>query len=170
MPENAVPPDEATPDATPATDPAITTPATATASIATSSIDWPALVAAARAARQRAYAPYSGYRVGAALLAADGTVHAAGNVENGIPALSACAERLAVAAAVLAGAGDFQALAVVTESSPPARPCGLCRQTLVEFARDLPILCLNEDGERAETTLAELFPTPFRLTEARRAP
>ncbi|HEX2254510.1 MAG TPA: cytidine deaminase [Thermoanaerobaculia bacterium] len=149
MPENAVPPAE-TASAPP--------------------VDWPALVAAARAARGRAYAPYSGYRVGAALLAGDGTVHTAGNVENGIPALSACAERLAVAAAVLAGAGDFRALAVVTDSSPPARPCGLCRQTLVEFARDLPILCVNEQDEQAETTLAELFPTPFRLTEARRAP
>lgn len=129
--------------------------------------DWDALVAAARAVRRLAYAPYSGYQVGAALLAADGSIHAAGNVENGIPALSTCAERLAVAAAVNAGHHDFAALAVVTASSPPARPCGLCRQTLAEFARDLPILCVNEDGEREETTLAELFPAPFRFTEAK---
>jgi len=130
--------------------------------------DWDALVAAARAARERAYAPYSGYRVGAALAAADGSIHAAGNVENGIPALSTCAERLAVAAAVNAGHHDFAALAVVTESSPPARPCGLCRQTLSEFARDLPILCVNEDGERQPTRLAELFPAPFRFDDAKR--
>jgi len=131
-------------------------------------IDWEALVAAARAARERAYAPYSDYPVGAALMAADGSIHAACNVENGIPALSTCAERLAVAAAVHAGHHDFAALAVVTESSPPARPCGLCRQTLSEFERDLPILCVNEDGVREETTLAELFPAAFRFAEAKR--
>lgn len=129
--------------------------------------DFEPLVAAARAARERAYAPYSGYPVGAAVLAADGSVHAAANVENGIPALSACAERLAVAAAVNAGHRDLRALVVVTGSSPPAYPCGLCRQTLAEFARDLPILCVNNRGERQETTLADLLPHPFRLDEAK---
>lgn len=125
---------------------------------------------AARDARGRAYAPYSRYPVGAALATADGSIFAAANVENGIPALSACAERLAVAAAVNAGHTDFRALVVVTDSSPPARPCGLCRQTLAEFVDDLPILCVNEDGERQETTLAALFPSPFRLDAARRRP
>jgi len=128
-------------------------------------MDWEPLVAAARAARGRAYAPYSGYRVGAAVVAADGTVYASGNVENGIPALAVCAERLAVAAAVAAGRRELAALAVVTGSSPPARPCGLCRQTLAEFAADLPVLCVNEAGEREETTLGELFPAPFRLAD-----
>jgi len=129
-------------------------------------MDWEPLVAAARAARQGAYAPYSGYRVGAAVAAADGTVYASGNVENGLPALAVCAERLAVAAAVAAGRRDLAALAVVTGSSPPARPCGLCRQALSEFADDLPILCVNEAGERQETTLRELFPAPFRFADA----
>lgn len=128
-------------------------------------IDWPRLEAAARAARAGAHAPYSRYPVGAAVLAADGTVHAAGNVEYAIPALSICAERLAVSTALAAGHADLVALAVVTGSSPPARPCGLCRQTLAEVAPDLPIRCLNDAGEREETTLGELLPAPFR-TEA----
>ena len=131
-------------------------------------MDWQPLVDAARAARERAYAPYSGYTVGAALLAEDGSIHAAGNVENGIPALGVCAERAAVAAAVNAGGRKLRALAVVTESSPPARPCGVCRQTLAEFAGDdLPVLCFNGAGEREETTLGELLPSPFRFAELR---
>jgi cytidine deaminase len=131
-------------------------------------MDWQPLVAAARQARERAYAPHSGYRVGAALLSADGSIHAAGNVENGLLALSVCAERLAVAAAVNAGRTDFRALAVVTDSRPPASPCGLCRQTLAEFVRDLPVLCVNDGGETSETSLGELLPRAFRLDEARR--
>jgi cytidine deaminase len=128
-----------------------------------SSMDWEPLVAAARAARERAYAPYSHFAVGAALLMEDGSIHAAANVENCIPALSICAERNAMSAAASAGLRRPRAVAVVTDASPPARPCGLCRQTLVEFARDLPILVVNVDGDREETTLAELFPQPFSL-------
>lgn len=131
------------------------------------SIDWEPLTAAARQARQGAYAPHSGYRVGAALLTADGEIHTGANVENGLLGLSICAERVAVAAAVNAGSRDFRALAVATGSNPPATPCGLCRQTLVEFTRDLPVVCVNEAGGRHETSLAELFPHAFRLEEAR---
>jgi cytidine deaminase len=126
-------------------------------------MDWEPLVAAARAARERAYAPYSHFAVGAALLMEDGSIHAAANVENCIPALSICAERNAMSAAASAGLRRPQAVAVVTDASPPARPCGLCRQTLVEFTKDLPILVVNVDGDREETTLAELFPQPFSL-------
>jgi cytidine deaminase len=126
-------------------------------------MDWEPLVAAARAARERAYAPYSHFAVGAALLMEDGSIHAAANVENCIPALSICAERNAMSAAASAGLRRPRAVAVVTDATPPARPCGLCRQTLVEFARDLPILVVNVHGEREETTLAELFPQPFSL-------
>jgi cytidine deaminase len=126
-------------------------------------MDWEPLVAAARAARDRAYAPYSHFAVGAALLMEDGSIHAAANVENCIPALSICAERNAMSAAACAGLRRPQALAVVTDATPPARPCGLCRQTLVEFARDLPILVVNVNGDREETTLAEIFPQPFSL-------
>jgi cytidine deaminase len=126
-------------------------------------MDWEPLVAAARAAREHAYAPYSHFAVGAALLMEDGSIHAAANVENCIPALSICAERNAISAAASAGLRHPQAVAVVTDATPPARPCGLCRQTLIEFAKDLPILVVNVHGDREETTLAELFPQPFSL-------
>jgi cytidine deaminase len=128
-------------------------------------MDWQPLIDAALRAHGHAYAPYSHYEVGAAILMEDGSIHAAANVENGIPALSTCAERNAMAAAASAGLRRPQAVAVVTRSSPPARPCGLCRQTLTEFADDLPILCVNLQGEREETTLAELFPQRFKLAE-----
>src|ERR1700719_3063105 len=96
--------------------------------------EWEALIAAARAARERAYAPYSRFAVGAAVLMEDGSIHAAGNCENCIPALAICAERLAVAHAVGAGLRQPQALAVVTDASPPARPRRLCRDALAEVA------------------------------------
>ena len=128
-------------------------------------MDWQPLIDAARRAHGHAYAPYSHYEVGAAILMEDGSIHAAANVENCIPALSTCAERNAMAAAASAGLRRPQAVAVVTRSSPPARPCGLCRQTLTEFADDLPILCVNLEGEREEVTLAELFPQRFKLSQ-----
>jgi cytidine deaminase len=135
-------------------------------------IDWEALLERARAARENAYAPYSEYRVGAALLTAGGEVYTGANVEHGIPALAVCAERVAAVTAAAAGRRRFAALAVVTTSSPPAFPCGLCRQTLAEFVaagEDLPILAANLAGERAETTFAALLPHPFRLGDARAA-
>jgi cytidine deaminase len=130
---------------------------------------WDELVAAARNAREHAYAPWSGYTVGAALRADDGSIWAAGNVELWIPALGTCAERNAVTSALAAGHRRFTALAVVTASSPPACPCGVCRQTLLEFVpegAELPILCVNDEGERVETRLSELLPRAFRLPEA----
>jgi cytidine deaminase len=126
-------------------------------------MDWEPLVAAATAARAHAYAPYSHFAVGAAVLMEDGSIHAAANVENCIPALSICAERNAMSAAASAGLRRPQAVAVVTGATPPARPCGLCRQTLVEFVKDLPILVVNSQGVREETSLTELFPQPFSL-------
>ncbi|MEM7052267.1 MAG: cytidine deaminase [Acidobacteriota bacterium] len=130
-------------------------------------MDWTALRDAASEAREMAYAPYSGYRVGAALLTRSGEIFRGVNVENGLLTLGVCAERHAVGSAVSAGHRDFVALAVVTESSPPARPCGLCRQTLVEFVEDLPILCVGKDGEAVEERLAKLLPQAFRLDQAR---
>jgi cytidine deaminase len=126
-------------------------------------MDWEPLIAAATAARANAYAPYSRFAVGAAVLMEDGSIHTGANVENCIPSLSICAERNAVATAASAGLRSPRALAVVTEMSPPARPCGLCRQALAEFARDLPILVVNPAGEREESSLAELLPYPFSL-------
>ena len=111
-------------------------------------MDWEPLVAAATAARANAYAPYSRFPVGAAILMEDGSIQPAANVENCIPALSICAERNAMSAAASAGLRKPVAVAVVTDTSPPSRPCGLCRQTLSEFADDLPILMVNTEGER----------------------
>ena len=103
--------------------------------------DWPALVAAARAAAARAYAPYSKYRVGAALLADDGTVFAGCNVENASYGLTNCAERTALFKAVSEGRRSFRALAIVGGTAKaPALPCGACRQALAEFcAPDMPV-------------------------------
>lgn len=126
-------------------------------------MDWEPLIAAATAARANSYSRYSGFPVGAALLMEDGSIFAGANVENTIPTLAVCAERNAVGAAVSAGRRKPVAVAVVTDSSPPARPCGLCRQTLFEFADDLPILVCNLQGEREEVRLSELLPQGFRL-------
>jgi cytidine deaminase len=126
-------------------------------------MDWEPLIEAAVAARAHAYAPYSHFAVGAALRMEDGSIHAAANVENCIPSLAICAERNAMTAAASAGLRRPQAVVVVADLNPPAAPCGLCRQTLAEFARDLPILLVNLQGERQETTLAELLPRPFSL-------
>ena len=127
-------------------------------------MDWEPLIAAATAARANSYSPYSSFPVGAALLMDDGSIFAGTNVENTIPSLAVCAERNAMTAAVSAGRRRPVALAVVTEMSPPARPCGLCRQTLSEFVEDdLPILVCNLQGEQEETRLSELLPQRFRL-------
>lgn len=127
-------------------------------------MDWQPLVEAATRARERAYAPYSRFAVGAALLAADGRIFAGCNVENRSYGLALCAERSAVAAAVAAGAGAPVAVAVVADADPLATPCGLCRETLSEFAGgELPILLAAPDGRRRETRLGLLFPEPFSL-------
>lgn len=123
-------------------------------------------LAAARAARDNAYAPYSGYRVGAALLFDDGTIISGCNVENRLLGLSICAERVAMTRAVAQGLSEPVGLVVVTASSPPAAPCGLCRETLAEFVDDLPVLLVGADGERRQTSLDELLPLRFDLPPA----
>ena len=124
------------------------------------------LIAAATVARDRAYAPYSRYHVGSAVLADNGKIYAAANVENASYGLSICAERNAVSAAILDGARRIIACAVVTKSNPPAAPCGMCRQTLAEFSPDdpsrVPIALVNADGKRRDTTLGALLPLAFR--------
>jgi cytidine deaminase len=119
------------------------------------------LVGAARAARRRAYAPYSRFQVGAAVRAR-GRVFEAANVENASYGLTLCAERSAVTAAVLAGARRLEAVAVASGTSPPTPPCGMCLQTLAEFAGpDLQIFLAGARGAVVETTLGELLPRGF---------
>lgn len=119
------------------------------------------LIGDALSARNRAYAPYSKFLVGAALLGRSGHVYSGCNVENASYGLCICAERTAIASAVAAGERDFAGLVVATSSSPPTPPCGMCRQTIAEFAADLPILLVNEAGEQSRTTLSAIFPQAF---------
>lgn len=122
----------------------------------------------ASSARERAYAPYSGYRVGAALEAADGRVFTGCNVENAAYSVTCCAERVALYSAVAAGAREFRRL-VVSAGGPTAYPCGSCRQALAEFAPELSITVIGDGDSRKEFTLAELLPRPFTMDEGRLA-
>jgi len=116
---------------------------------------------AARAARRHAYAPYSRFRVGAAVQAGPG-VFTGVNVENASYGLTVCAERAAVAAMVTAGARRLDAVAVASGTTPPTPPCGMCLQTLAEFAgAALPVLLVGAKGSRVETTLGALLPMAF---------
>lgn len=119
-----------------------------------------ALVIAARAARTHAHCPYSGFAVGAALEAEDGQIFTGCNVENASYGLTLCAERAAVAAAVVSGVRRFVRLVVVAEASPPASPCGACRQVLAEFGTDLLVESVG-GGVRRSWRLAELLPDGF---------
>ena len=118
------------------------------------------LVAAAREARKRAYAPYSRFQVGAALLAG-GRVFTGVNIENASYPLSVCAERNAVAAAVTAGETEIAAVAVVAGDTDPTPPCGGCRQVLHEFGAEMLVVSESEDGSRVEWVLTSLLPAAF---------
>jgi cytidine deaminase len=122
------------------------------------------LVTAARAARERAYAPYSKYRVGAAILTKSGAMFTGANVENATYGATLCAERSAIAQMVAAGERDPIACAVATGGPRPGSPCGICRQVLREFARDMPIALVAEHAgrlSRRDTRLAKLLPDAF---------
>ena len=109
----------------------------------------------------RAYAPYSNFRVGAALLTADGVIVVGCNVENSSYPAGSCAERGALAAAVAAGHREFTHCVVVTEADDPTPPCGICRQALVEFAPRITITSYTTSGAEASWSLADLLPHPF---------
>lgn len=123
-----------------------------------------ALIAAAGRAREAAYTPYSGYKVGAAVVAEDDRVFFACNVENASYGLSLCAERAAIACAVAHGAKRIKAVVVVTDADPPGTPCGACRQWLAEFGdNDLQIVTASLSGGQRAYTLGQLLPEAFRL-------
>lgn len=115
----------------------------------------------ALAAMQRAYAPYSRFRVGAALLATDGSVTEGCNVENAAFPAGMCAERAAISAAVARGVRSFDTIVVATESDQPTPPCGTCRQVLIEFAPRLIVISVTQSGREARWTLSELLPHAF---------
>ena len=109
----------------------------------------------------RAYAPYSGFRVGAALRTADGSIVTGCNVENAAYGLSICAERTAIARAVAEGHRHFDVIVVATRTSPPSPPCGQCLQTMAEFEPDLAVILVNPQGERSRLHLGDLLPVRF---------
>ena len=126
------------------------------------SADVAELMASAKAAAERAYAPYSGFPVGAAVLAEDGQVYAGCNVENASYPQGWCAEASALSAMVMGGARRLQAVAVFSPQAPLCTPCGGCRQKLREFADEtLPIHLTRADGGIASYTLGELLPHAF---------
>ena len=121
-----------------------------------------ALVAAARAVRERAYAPYSSFRVGAALRAENGAIFLGCNVENASYGATICAERTAILTMVAAGLRSVESIAVFTDAETLAMPCGLCRQVISEFQRDAVLIVANPRQHRV-LRFAEIFPEPFVL-------
>jgi cytidine deaminase len=115
----------------------------------------------ALAAMERAYAPYSDFHVGAALLGADGSVTAACNVENAAFPAGTCAERAALACAVASGVREFSALVIATSAEEPTPPCGMCRQALIEFSPELDVISITRSGKEARWQLSELLPHAF---------
>jgi len=127
-------------------------------------MDWSPLIDAAEAVRRNAYAPFSEFKVGAAVQTQSGRIFSGCNVENRSYGATICAERFAVGSAIAAGETRIEGVVVVTATSPPSPPCGLCLQVLAEFGdAQLPILLLNLKGERLESQLADFLPHPFQL-------
>ena len=124
-----------------------------------STMDAGELVALAREARRHAYAPYSRFAVGAALLTRSGKVFSGANVENASVGLTICAERVAVTKAVSEGEREFEAIAVVTQNG--ASPCGACRQVLAEFSPQMRVILADLNGHSSEWTVRDLLPASF---------
>jgi len=123
------------------------------------------LRAEARRAMERAYAPYSGFRVGAAVEAGDGSVYPGCNVENASFSVTMCAERVAIGAAVAGGGRTLRRVYVCSTSDEPVPPCGVCRQALAEFGPDLEVVSEGSHGRVQRWNLGELLPEQFRLEE-----
>lgn len=120
------------------------------------------LLTHAREAQRKAYAPYSKFHVGCALETIDGVIHTGCNVENASYGATLCAERVALFKAVSEGQRQFRRIVIVTDATPPAAPCGMCRQALAEFVTpDLEIILYGAHDTELRFTFAELFPHPF---------
>jgi cytidine deaminase len=119
------------------------------------------IIEKAKRAREHAYAPYSKFKVGAALLTKGGKVYTGANVENATFGLTVCAERVALFKAITNGEKKFVKIAVVADKDEPITPCGACRQVLSEFASDLKIICTNLKGKIKRYSLRELLPEAF---------
>jgi coenzyme F420-0:L-glutamate ligase/homotetrameric cytidine deaminase len=120
------------------------------------------LIEEATNARENAYAPYSNFRVGAALLGKSGRIYSAGNIENASSGADICAERAAIAKAVASGEREFEALAVIGDTPEPLSPCGICRQMLIEFGDGIKVVMANLKGDAAMATITELLPGAFK--------
>jgi len=115
----------------------------------------------AMGAMERAYAPYSSFHVGAALLGSDGSITEACNVENAAFPSGTCAERAALAAAVARGVRSFRTLAIASSADEPTPPCGMCRQALIEFSPELEVVSVTRSGKEARWRLSDLLPHAF---------
>ena len=122
------------------------------------------LISAAKRARENAHAPYSNFRVGAAVRATSGRIFGGCNVENATYGLTICAERVAIFKAISEGERGFDAISVVTDTDALTPPCGACRQLIWEFCGDVPVILANLKGKIEVTQMKELFPKPFDST------
>jgi cytidine deaminase len=122
------------------------------------------LIAAARTAREHAHAPYSNFRVGAAVRAKSGRIFSGCNVENSTYGLTLCAERVAIFKAISEGERGFDAVAVVTDTDALTPPCGACRQIIWEFCGDAEVILANLHGRTEHHRMSALFPKPFDQT------
>lgn len=122
------------------------------------------LIRAAMKAKERAYAPYSKFRVGASFLSS-GKIYQGFNIENVSYSITICAERVAAINAILNGALDFEKIVIASDGKEFPYPCGVCLQFLSEFAQDMDIILVNGEGKVEKTTLKKLFPKPFRVSE-----
>lgn len=126
---------------------------------------WQELLDAATGVRDLAYAPYSDFHVGAALLTDEGEIIVGCNVENATYGATICAERTAIGTAVASGKTKFTAICVITKADTPVAPCGICRQVLAEFCEDLPVLMATTAGQHEFIGLDELLPYRFKKAD-----
>ena len=121
------------------------------------------LIKRAKAAKENAYAPYSQFRVGAAILTGEGNYYTGCNIENASYGLACCAERVALYTAIANGELNFSAIAIISDSEEYIPPCGACRQVMIEFSPDMQVIMANNQGEHQTKTAAELLPGAFAL-------